>query len=287
MRVIRYAALAAALLAGCNGSFEPYQCATSRQVVASQRVDFETTCAGAPCDALVVGTATIVPSLLPGDHALSIGASSAVTWTWDVAGGGGHTAIGLNYRCDAGGSLRLLGDRAPLAGLAGIDPGATPTWQHGAWTLAAGADTFGTRGAAQAGHYAATVALRNVGSAPCVVDQIVYAETAEVCVSSAPCGVRYGDSALQCGVVCVDPSVDPNNCGACGQVCPSGQHCMGGVCASPSLCLAGCIARVCGPDYCGTGSCGVCGAGERCTVGGLCVSGSEVDGGATFDAGMD
>ncbi len=281
MRIIRLATLAAVLLPGCNWSFEPYQCTTTRQVIASQRVDFETSCAGAPCDASVVGRVTIVPSVLPGDHALAIDAASSITWSWELAGGGSHTAIGMNFRCDDGGSLRLLGDRSPTSDAPGIDVSAGPAWRHGSWTLAAGAETYATREAAQAGRYTATVEVRNVGTARCVIDQVSYASTAEVCSSSSPCGSSFGHPALQCGTQCVDPLADPNHCGGCGHVCPSGQHCSSGTCANASICLFRCIGRVCGVDECGTGSCGVCGAGERCTVVGRCVSGSERDAGPT------
>lgn len=289
MRIIRWATLAAVLLPGCNGSFESYPCTTTRQVIASQRVDFETTCAGAPCDAAVVGTVTIVPSVLPGDHALAIDAASAITWTWDVAGAGGHTAIGMNYRCDDGGSLRLRGDRPATGDAPGLDLAAVSAWRHGSWTLATSTETFANRAAAQAGRYTATIEVRNAGTARCVIDQVVYAATAQICAAPDPCGSRYlGNPATLCGTACVDARVDPNNCGGCGRVCSSGEYCMNGRCASPSICLFGCIGRRCGVDECGSGSCGVCGSGQRCTAGGLCVAGTERDGGAvtTVDGGV-
>jgi hypothetical protein len=41
-----------------------------------------------------------------------------------------------------------------------------------------------------------------------------------------------------CGPACVDTASDTNNCGACGNVCPSGQSCSAGVCAA-STCVDG------------------------------------------------
>jgi hypothetical protein len=95
-------------------------------------------------------------------------------------------------------------------------------------------------------------------------------------------------------------SLDPDNCGACGNVCPASQTCFGGKCASPcgynpsscilpnpladggmvcptgsSACLSttqcGCTDLQTDPQNCG--SCGqVCGIGQNCQ-GGQCVSG--------------
>ncbi|ATB49180.1 EGF domain-containing protein [Corallococcus macrosporus DSM 14697] len=38
---------------------------------------------------------------------------------------------------------------------------------------------------------------------------------------------------VQCGAQCVNVSSDPNNCGACGVVCPVSKHCWEGTCVLP------------------------------------------------------
>ena len=39
-----------------------------------------------------------------------------------------------------------------------------------------------------------------------------------------------GSTSLLCGTDCVDPNTNSSNCGACGNVCPSGKTCSGGKC---------------------------------------------------------
>jgi len=56
----------------------------------------------------------------------------------------------------------------------------------------------------------------------------------------------------ECGPVCVDLLTDPMNCGACANVCPSGQSCQGGVCVPPP-----------DPVACG----GPCPSGQQCLNG--------------------
>jgi hypothetical protein len=87
---------------------------------------------------------------------------------------------------------------------------------------------------------------------------------------------------------CSDLSVDPENCGGCGLVCPSGQTCSHGVCSgTPVNCGIGRIGGFCnldaGPTWvCCSGigctdlaaddaNCGSC--GDRCDAGTVCVSG--------------
>ena len=59
-------------------------------------------------------------------------------------------------------------------------------------------------------------------------------------------GTKCGTTCLvlSCGGVCVDPTVDPANCGGCGKKCPiPGQACLNGTCGCPNgepLCQNAC-----------------------------------------------
>ena len=81
--------------------------------------------------------------------------------------------------------------------------------------------------------------------------------------------------------MCGGSAFDPNNCGGCGIVCPTGQSCNAGVC--------GCPARF--PNYCAddmggfctdqntdNANCGAC--GNACQPGQLCQSAASEDGGS-------
>jgi hypothetical protein len=75
---------------------------------------------------------------------------------------------------------------------------------------------------------------------------------------------------LSCGPECVDPRVDPLNCGGCNQPCPPGGVCAQGQCQAVS-CPAN--TRACGPfcfgldDALNCGGCGnACNPGERCVA---------------------
>jgi hypothetical protein len=80
-----------------------------------------------------------------------------------------------------------------------------------------------------------------------------------------------------CGGICKDTSNDPNNCGACFNVCPPGVPCRNGTCGclpGQILCSGRCINTSSDPNNCG--ACGnVCGPGHTCQNG-ACVPGCLV-----------
>src|SRR5882672_6822276 len=64
---------------------------------------------------------------------------------------------------------------------------------------------------------------------------------------------------VRCGAICADTNVDPQNCGACGQVCAMGEVCNATVClaecsAGETQCQNGCTNLATDPA-----SCGACG----------------------------
>ncbi|HEX6850853.1 MAG TPA: hypothetical protein VF139_05540, partial [Candidatus Polarisedimenticolaceae bacterium] len=114
-----------------------------------------------------------------------------------------------------------------------------------------------------------------------------------VVTEAYPPGCCPGDPAtdhkLRCGEECVDFLTDPNNCGACGNVCGEGTCCSNGACTS--LCAPGqiwcngaCIDPQNDPANCG--SCGnACGDGTCCS-GGTCVGETSCDAGQAFCDGI-
>lgn len=84
---------------------------------------------------------------------------------------------------------------------------------------------------------------------------------------SNPCpGGRF------CSGLCKDISSDPNNCGACGNVCAPGVSCLNGTCGCPpgqTRCSGGCTNTSSNSQNCG--ACGhACGDGQICQNG-TCV----------------
>ncbi len=79
-------------------------------------------------------------------------------------------------------------------------------------------------------------------------------------------------SESRCDGGCTDVQTDPNNCGACGTVCPAGQGCTAGGCACPApstTCGSQCVTVQTDATNCG--ACGkACRTGEVCQ-GGACV----------------
>jgi hypothetical protein len=80
-----------------------------------------------------------------------------------------------------------------------------------------------------------------------------------------------------CGSKCIDTSIDPKNCGSCGNVCGDGQLCQGGhcgcfpsgaQCGSGQTCCSSAGCKSLDSDINNCGACGhACGAGATCTNG--------------------
>ncbi len=74
-----------------------------------------------------------------------------------------------------------------------------------------------------------------------------------------------------CNGTCTDTSVDSQNCGTCGNVCPIDSTCIDGVCSSPCLpgqtnCNGNCVDITSNPQNCGK-------CGNVCPADAVCISG--------------
>lgn len=121
------------------------------------------------------------------------------------------------------------------------------------------------------------VCLPNTNSITCplVCSQIL-------CTCNPACGpcedcfnrkcVAHSGAGTSCNNTCVDLQTDPNNCGSCGHICPSGQTCQNGTCACPTG-FIDCNGICCATDPTGVSTCcnGSCCAAFQCCNGICCA----------------
>jgi len=191
-----------------------------------------------------------------------------------------NSRIGVFLEGAAGGALCLL-----LGGEIGADVGGAIGFlgnalgpEVGIPTTLLGVVLGGRLGAFLASKIGATLCS---GATSLLADQLCKA-----CPSSVTCGV----GTISCnGGPCQDALSDPNNCGKCGNVCPSGK-CQNGQCSASTCDGSTCDSlNSCGSDcFCfetsdGTGFCGPdipcaplpdCSVSSDCSEGEVCATGT-------------
>lgn len=111
------------------------------------------------------------------------------------------------------------------------------------------------------------------GARCCVANVCVQGQCALGCSpGNTACGPPVGADGCLNARACVNTTVDPTNCGACGNACAAGQSCVAGACVAPcagstTRCGSACVDVSRSDANCG--SCGnACGAGQHCVRGG-------------------
>ena len=161
---------------------------------------------------------------------------------------------------------------------------------------------------------AALNANRCAGAGQCITEaahcQPVYADSTVSCGSGIFCdGAGNCEDActaaqLWCTDSCIDPSIDEQNCGGCGVVCPDTSSCESGICECPGaselLCSDVCVDVSRSVDSCGScyndcptptqagssavcvdGNCDVCGAYSQDCCSGLTCGGGLICSGSS------
>jgi len=112
---------------------------------------------------------------------------------------------------------------------------------------------------------------------------------AGICTREAQSRLQLGTESCESRFCCGDTQSDVNNCGTCGNVCPSGHSCVNGVCCRGlnATCLS--EGECCEGLTCNSGNClpivtcipmeGACVAGDVCCDGAIC---QQVGGRGTF-----